>query len=156
MPSSSAFCLTLTRTKPSKCKKRSAPARSKAPKCWYESGPVNDVLIENNSFIECAFNGGPAGAVIALNPSNRIVDANRPVHRNVRIIGNRFRTFGNPLLFAKSTQGLTFRDNTVTYSPEVKNQPKLFLLNGYKDVSIEKNQFPTPLAKEQTQTSNMP
>lgn len=123
---------------------------------WYESGPVNDVLIENNSFIECAFNGGPAGAVIALNPSNRIVDANRPVHRNVRIIGNRFRTFGNPLLFAKSTQGLTFRDNTVTYSPEVKNQPKLFLLNGCKDVCIEKNLFPTPLAKEQTQTSNMP
>ena len=123
---------------------------------WYESGPVNDVLIENNSFIECAFNGGPAGAVIALNPSNRIVDANRPVHRNVRIIGNRFRTFGNPLLFAKSTQGLTFRDNTVTYSPEVKNQPKLFLLNGCKDVCIEKNQFPAPLDKEQTQTSNMP
>lgn len=51
---------------------------------------------------------------------------------------------------------LAFRDNTVTYSPEVKNQPKLFLLNGCKDVSIEKNQFPTPLAKEQTQTSNMP
>ena len=123
---------------------------------WYESGPVNDVLIENNSFIECAFNGGPAGAVIALNPSNRIVDANRPVHRNVRIIGNRFRSFGNPLLFAKSTQGLTFRDNTVTYSPEVKNQPKLFLLNGCKDVCIEKNQFPAPLDKEQTQTSNMP
>lgn len=123
---------------------------------WYESGAVNDVLIENNSFIECAFNGGPAGAVIALNPSNRIVDANRPVHRNVRIIGNRFRSFGNPLLFAKSTQGLTFRNNTVTYSPEVKNQPKLFLLNGCKDVCIEKNQFPAPLDKEQTQTSNMP
>lgn len=156
MPSSSAFCLTLTRTKPSKCKKRSTAARIKAPKCWYESGAVNDVLIENNSFIECAFNGGPAGAVIALNPSNRIVDANRPVHRNVRIIGNRFRTFGNPLLFAKSTQGLTFRNNTVTYSPEVKNQPKLFLLNGCKDVCIEKNQFPAPLDKEQTQTSNMP
>lgn len=29
-------------------------------------------------------------------------------------------------------------------------------LNGCKDVSIEKNLFPTPLAKEQTQTSNMP
>ena len=39
---------------------------------WYESGPVKDVLIENNTFIDCAYNGGPENAVIALHPSNTV------------------------------------------------------------------------------------
>ena len=80
---------------------------------WYESGPVCDVLIENNTFIDCAYGGGPSRAVIALNPSNRVVDANHPVHRNVRVLGNRFITSGNPLLYAKSTAGLCFENNDV-------------------------------------------
>ena len=84
---------------------------------WYESGPVCDVLIENNTFIDCAYGGGPSRAVIALNPSNRVVDANHPVHRNVRILGNRFLTSGNPLLYAKSTAGLRFEDNDIVVAP---------------------------------------
>lgn len=49
---------------------------------WYESGPVRDVVIRNNTFRNCA------SPVIWVNPEN---DRNvAPVHRNVRIIGNRF------------------------------------------------------------------
>lgn len=110
---------------------------------WYESGPVNDVLIENNTFVGCAYNGGPGGAVIALHPSNTIVDADRPVHRNVRIIGNKFCTFGNALLYAKSTQGLVFKNNVLTYSSDVKQAPaSLFILEGCKDHTICDNQCP--------------
>lgn len=58
---------------------------------WYESGPVKNVRIENNTFIECAYNGGPSNAVIALNPSNSYINANLPVHQNVHIIGNKFK-----------------------------------------------------------------
>ena len=25
---------------------------------WFESGPVSDVLIEGNIFVDCAYNGG--------------------------------------------------------------------------------------------------
>ena len=81
---------------------------------WYESGPVCDVLIENNTFIDCGYVGGPANAVIALHPSNTKIDADRPVHRNIRIIGNKFTTFGNPVLYAKSTADILFEGNTVT------------------------------------------
>ena len=110
---------------------------------WYESGPVNDVLIENNTFVGCAYNGGPGGAVIALHPSNTIVDADRPVHRNVRIIGNKFCTFGNALLYAKSTHGLVFKNNVLTYSSDVKQAPaSLFILEGCKDHTICDNQCP--------------
>lgn len=86
---------------------------------WFESGPVCDVLIENNTFVGCGYNGSPRNAVIALNPSNRAVDPRRPVHRNVRIRNNRFVTFGNPLLYAKSTAGLVFEDNTAEVDPRL-------------------------------------
>ena len=81
---------------------------------WYESGPVCDVLIENNRFIDCGYVGGPANAVIAIHPSNTKIDADRPVHRNIRITGNRFETFGNPVLYAKSTADILFEGNTIT------------------------------------------
>ena len=73
---------------------------------WYESGPVKDVLIKGNTFIDCAYNGGPGHAVIAIHPSNKIIDAERPVHQNIRIEDNTFRTFDYPVLYAKSTAGL--------------------------------------------------
>lgn len=68
---------------------------------WFESGPVNDVLIRENTFVDCAYNGGPGNAVIAINPSNSVINANRPVHKNIRIENNLFKSFNTPLLFAK-------------------------------------------------------
>ena len=123
---------------------------------WYESGPVCDVLIENNTFIDCGYVGGPANAVIALHPSNTVIDADRPVHRNVRILNNRFVTFGNPVLYAKSTAGLVFEGNSVSvgFEDDRRNngrEPraadladaiftfKPFVLLGCKDVSITGN-----------------
>ena len=123
---------------------------------WYESGPVCDVTIENNTFIDCGYVGGPANAVIALHPSNTIIDAERPVHRNVRILNNRFVTFGNPVLYAKSTSGLRFEGNEVSVEFEddrrkPEREPKAadladavftfkpFVLLGCKDVSIANN-----------------
>lgn len=109
---------------------------------WYESGPVNDVLIQNNTFIDCAYSGGPGNAVIALNPSNTIVNAERPVHRNVRIIGNVFRTFGNPVIYAKSTEDLIFKENDIICVPSDGFRPRpLFILNGCKGVVIRKNKL---------------
>ena len=107
---------------------------------WYESGPVKDVLIQGNTFIDCAWNGGPAKAVIALNPSNTVVDPELPVHENVRIVGNRFLISGNPVLYAKSTGGLVFRDNEVEFLPDSPAQDgPLFLLEGCKDAVIERS-----------------
>ena len=123
---------------------------------WYESGPVRDVLIENNTFIDCAYNGGPGNAVIALHPSNTVVDANRPVHRNVRIIGNKFQTWGNPVVYAKSTEGLVFRNNEVEPLPG-KDVPskEQFILNGCRQVEIKDNLFVAPFSKDAIRLENM-
>lgn len=123
---------------------------------WYESGPVNDVLIENNTFIDCAYSGGPENAVIALHPSNTVIDANRPVHRNIRIIGNTFQTFGNPALYAKSTEGLIFQKNKLTVVLPTGVTPKpLFIFNGCKNVVIKDNMLPKQEEQKGIFTQNM-
>ena len=91
---------------------------------WYESGPVCDITIENNTFIDCGYLGGPANAVIALHPSNTVIDPEHPVHSNVRILNNRFVTFGNPVIYAKSTAGLRFEGNEVSAELEDMRQPR--------------------------------
>lgn len=108
---------------------------------WHESGPVCDVLIIGNTFIDCAYNGSPGNAIIALNPSNTIVDAKLPVHQNVRIENNVFKTTEYRPLYAKSTGGLTFRNNTVISPVFATDKEKAVYLNGCKDVTIRNNKF---------------
>ncbi len=110
---------------------------------WYESGPVTNVVIRDNEFIDCGYAGATHGATIALNPSNTVIDPRYPVHENVRITGNRFITSGRPVLFAKSTGNLLFMGNTV----ESASAPK-FLLNGCRDVTITGNRMPAPQVEE--------
>lgn len=110
---------------------------------WFESGPVKDVLIKGNTFIECAHAGGPENAVIAIRPSNTVIDADCPVHRNIRIENNIFKTLGNPVLYAKSTQGLIFRENVVEKEDTIvfSDDKPLFYLIGCKDVVIKGNEM---------------
>lgn len=125
---------------------------------WYESGPVCDVLIKNNTFIDCAYSGGPGNAIIALHPSNTDINADRPVHRNVRIENNVFRTFDYPVLYAKSTAQLIFNNNTIvgteTLQPIAENT-NTFYLNGCKDVVIRNNKFEEYTPKQLVKTENM-
>ena len=115
---------------------------------WYESGPVADVLICGNRFVDCAWNGGPHRAVIALNPSNSEVDASRPVHRNVRIVDNTFRLSGNPALFAKSTEGLVFRGNLIEPEPPAEGLVgPLLLFDACKDAVVRDNRIRGDLRK---------
>lgn len=111
---------------------------------WFESGPVCDVLIRNNTFIDCAYQGGPGNAVIALNPSNTLIAPEQPVHKNVRIENNVFKTFDYPILYAKSTSGLLFKDNTISRTNELNpssGNKNTFRLNGCNQVVIEGTRF---------------
>jgi polygalacturonase len=72
---------------------------------WFESGPVRDLTIRNNKFIQCGQNGHP---VIWLNPHNSDSDPSLPVHENIRILDNFFDGGG---ISAKSIKGLTITGN---------------------------------------------
>lgn len=106
---------------------------------WFESGPVCDILIKGNTFVDCGSNGGPGNAIIALNPSNNMVGPKYPVHKNIRIENNIFKTFDYPVLYAKSTADLIFKDNVVerTYTRHPLSANKYaFYLSGCSDVII--------------------
>jgi len=72
---------------------------------WFESGPIRDLTIRNNRFIQCGWDGSP---VIWINPHNGNRDSSLPVHENIRILGSSFDGGG---VSAKSVQGLTVRGN---------------------------------------------
>lgn len=70
---------------------------------WYESGAVKDLTIENNRFIDCAYNG-VKNAVILIEPTNTVEDA--PVHDTIRIVSNRFESEGRVPVVSKSVRSL--------------------------------------------------
>jgi hypothetical protein len=84
---------------------------------WFESGAVQDVLIEDNLFEECGYNRGQSDSyAIAINPEVHEIIGGHYFHRNIRILNNRFRTIDGLVLKARSTDGLLFAGNTIETS----------------------------------------
>jgi hypothetical protein len=72
---------------------------------WFESGPIRDMTIRGNRFIECGQNGSPA---LWINPHNSRAEPGQPVHENIRIEDNLFDQCG---ISARSVKGLTIVNN---------------------------------------------
>ena len=106
---------------------------------WFESGPVTDLTIKNNTFIDCNYAGPQNGATIVFNPSNTVISPKNAVHENINIIGNTFLTEGRPVLYAKSTSGILFFGNSV---PD--NNDPTFVFLGCSDVEITGNMMKRP------------
>jgi len=70
------------------------------------------------------YQGGPENAVIAINPSNKDASVKLPVHYNIRIENNIFKVFDYRVLYAKSTQGLTFSSNKIIRTHDLSPQSK--------------------------------
>lgn len=112
-------------------------------KGWFESGPVTDLTIKNNTFIDCNYAGPQNGATIIFNPSNSEISYKNPVHKNINIIGNTFYTNGRPVIYAKSTSDILFFGNSV---PD-NNNPE-FIFVGCSDVEITGNIMDTPTIEQ--------
>jgi hypothetical protein len=80
---------------------------------WYESGPVKDVLIRRNQFIECGYNNGADSYPIAIIPEVLSFEPGKFVHSNIRILDNEFILGSGALLKVRGTQGLTFQGNRI-------------------------------------------
>ena len=81
---------------------------------WYESGRVTDVLIENNVFDRC---GSPA---ILIAPEAETYENGKFVHKNICIKNNKFILSDDRVLFAKSTEGIIFKENEIVCDSEPK------------------------------------
>lgn len=111
---------------------------------WYESGPVRDVTIRNNTFGDCCY-GPPAWgrAVIDIDPEISNPWKNRACyHRNIRIENNRFRTFDTGIVYARSVDGLAFEGNTIertqTY-PRIGRMEAQITLDACRNAKIRSN-----------------
>lgn len=81
----------------------SAIAVSDDARSWYESGPVYDLTIRNNHFIEC---GSP---VISIAPEND--HPNGTVHKGIRIEKNRFTLKDKLAIYARWTDNIQISGN---------------------------------------------
>lgn len=96
---------------------------------WYESGPVRDVTIRNNKFVECS------SPVLLLWPENDRHDG--PVHKNITVAHNTFSFMDsdNPVVIkARSVDGLTVTGNSYATSAPLES---LFQLKDCEKVQIE-------------------
>lgn len=97
---------------------------------WFESGMVRDVAIRNNHFIEC---GTP---VILISPENDKQEGY--VHRNIRIVNNRFQLLGGDAIFAKSVDGLQIKNN-LFMTPKPLGMEELIKVQDCREVVEEGN-----------------
>ena len=113
---------------------------------WYESGAVRDVTIRSNTFLDCNYCYPHWGkAVIDIDPvirePERLPDC---FHRNIRIEGNRFRTYEHALVNGHSVDGLVFADNvieTTDHYPKHHGLVHAIELTASRNVSIYGNRM---------------
>ena len=117
---------------------------------WFETGACRDVLIRNNRFVNALtsmfqFTNG----VISIYPEIPNLEAQTKYFhggegKGVVIEDNVFETFDAPIVYAKSIDGLAFRNNKVVQNNDFKpfhwNRHR-FLLDKVANVTIENNEF---------------
>lgn len=113
---------------------------------WFETGPCKDVLIKNNTFINAlTSNYQFTNAVISIYPEiPNLKDQEKFFHSGIVIEDNTFEMFDRPILYAKSTDGLIFRNNTVKYNDEFEPfhwNTHLFFFEKVDNIIIEGNDF---------------
>ncbi|MGN6616919.1 MAG: right-handed parallel beta-helix repeat-containing protein [Ilyomonas sp.] len=111
---------------------------------WYESGAVKDVTIRNNVFNDACLTSPYqfCEGIISIYPEIPKPDLNKPFHRNIRIENNLFHPFDYPVLYAKSTEGLYFNNNTITRSTRYKpfhSRKYMFTFEYCKKVEVSNN-----------------
>lgn len=117
---------------------------------WYETGACRNVVIRDNHFLNALTNMFQfTNAVISIYPEiPALAEQNRYFHSGIVIEGNLFDTFDAPVLYAKSVNGLVFRNNKVRHNhdfPAFHWNKFSILLERVVDCAIEQNESDTPI-----------
>lgn len=108
---------------------------------WYETGACRNVTIRNNRFVNALTNMFQfTNAVISIYPEIPNLKAQQKYfHSGIVIENNEFETFDAPILYAKSVDGIIFRNNKIKTNTEYKpfhwNRNR-FLLERVTNVNI--------------------
>lgn len=111
---------------------------------WFESGALEDVLIQNNTFENCADCGSKHAALYITPNLSREFDQTETFDKNIRFINNTIKTSNPRVVIADRAEGLVISGNKIIltddFEPLKKDAPAFELIN-CKDVTIEKNSF---------------
>ena len=113
---------------------------------WFETGACREVIIKDNKFVNAlTANYQFTNAVISIYPEIPDLEAQKKFfHSGIVIENNTFEMFDQPIVYAKSTDGLIFKDNTILnnndFDPFHWNK-HMFFFEKVDNVLIENNQF---------------
>ncbi len=113
---------------------------------WFETGACRQVIIRNNRFVNAlTANYQFTNAIISVYPEiPNLKDQEKFFHSGIVIEHNTFETFDHPILYAKSTDGIVFRNNEIRYNNEFTPfhwNKFMFFFEKVDHVSIENNKF---------------
>lgn len=113
---------------------------------WYETGACKDVAIRNNQFINALTATYQfTSAVISIYPEiPNLKEQQKFFHSGIVIENNMFDIFDRPLVYAKSTNGLVFRNNVIKHNSEFEPfhwNKYPFFFEKVANVTIENNTF---------------
>lgn len=115
---------------------------------WFETGACHDVTIRKNKFINALTNMFQfTNGVISIYPEIPDLEAQKKYfHSGITIEDNEFDTFDEPILYAKSVDGLVFRNNIIRQNnnyPAFHWNNHRFLFEHVTHYNIENNRFDT-------------
>lgn len=120
---------------------------------WFETGACKEVIIRNNRFVNAlTANYQFTNAVISIYPEIPDLEGQKKYfHSGIVIEDNTFEMFDKPIVYAKSTDGLIFRNNTVVYNEEFEPfhwNKHMFFFEKVNNVLIEGNKFENGFDKD--------
>jgi len=111
---------------------------------WFESGPVESLLIRGNRFLNCNY-GIWGHAAIQILPRIAKPDSSLPrYHRNIRIVENYFEVFDARLIYARSVEGLEIEKNHILFTdvyPSQHRSSEAFEIKQCVQVKLHDNVF---------------
>ncbi len=109
---------------------------------WFESGSVQDVLIQNNRFTYCAYSGAEH-AVLNITPRlGKKFDQKEPYDCHIRFIDNTIETFDSRIVWADRVKDLVVVNNTIirTHSaPALYPEAPAFDFKNCRKVCLQDN-----------------
>ncbi|MDO5572098.1 MAG: alpha-1,3-galactosidase B [Bacteroidales bacterium] len=117
---------------------------------WYETGACHDVIIRNNVFDNSLTNMFQfTNAIISIYPEIPDLKSQKKYFHGgkpgaITIENNVFRTFDIPVLYAKSVNGLVFKNNKIVKDmdyPAFHWNNKMFWMQNVENFQLENNTF---------------
>ncbi len=111
---------------------------------WFESGAVEDVIINNNYFENCVLGGGNQ-AVLHISPKlNSRFDSKSYFDKNIVFKNNTINTFDNKIIDAVRVENLTIKNNKIIQNadfPPFNTTDALFEIKNCKNVQLKNNVY---------------